>query len=267
MPAKYVSVGDHAVHYLHTGATTLPGTPPALAEGQLFVFLHDGGCCAGLWQRQLRGLAPQHSAIAVDMPGHGRSNGVEGLASIDASVELLATIATALRLRPFVLVGHGLGATIALAFAAAHAPRLQGLVLAAPTLKADCSAALPTLRDITMGRLPQQFSPEVFSPQTTPDVMREYFTAYVTTDPRVRLADLTAAHGFDAGPLAARVAVRTLVVAGADDRVTAPADSQAVAAALPNARFATVADAGHVMALERAEAFNELLIGFATEAA
>lgn len=263
MPSKFVQLGDHAVHYLHTGPTTLPDVPPALDRGTLFVLLHCAGGCAALWQRQVAGLADRHSVVALDLPAHGRSNGVAGLASIDECADLLARFADALRLRPFVLVGHCLGATVALRFAAQHPARLRGLVLAGPSLKPDHGDALPTLREVVLGRLPQQFSPEAFSPQSAPDVMREFFTAFVTTDPRVRLTDFEAAHGYDAAAHCGRVTLPTLVIAGADNRITAPALSEAVAQAIPGARFETLAAAGHAAPIEQADAFNALLDGFA----
>jgi pimeloyl-ACP methyl ester carboxylesterase len=263
LPAKYVQIDGHAVHYLHTGRSTLPGVPPPVDQGQLFVLLHGAGGSAALWQRQLTGLGERHSVVALDSPAHGRSNGVAGLASIDAHVDLLTRFAGALDLRPFVLVGHSLGATIAVAFAARHAALVRGLVLIAPTLQADCAAAITSLREVVMGRLPQQFSPEFFSPGTAPTVMREFFTAYVTTDPRVRLCDLEAAHGFDGAPLCRSIATPTLVLAGADDQIVPATASAAVAAAIPGARFESIAAAGHALALEQPGAVNTAMASFA----
>ncbi len=262
LPAKYVHLGEHAINYLHTGATTLPEVPPALDRGELLLCLHDGGGCAAMWRRQLDGLGAEHAVVALDMPAHGRSSGVAGLGTIDAAVELLGRFVDALRLRPFVLVAHGLGSQVAIEFAARQGVRVRGLVLigAAPT--PDLAGALPTLREIVKGRLPQQFGPEAFSPQTTPDVMREYFTAFVTTDPRVRLADYEAAHGWNATPACAAIAVPTLAVAGADDRLVPPQHTEAVAAAIRGARFATVPDAGHALPLEQPDALHQVLRDF-----
>ncbi len=53
---KYVTIDGAAVHYLHTGPTTLPDVPPALDRGTLFVLLHAAGSNAGMWHRQLDDL-------------------------------------------------------------------------------------------------------------------------------------------------------------------------------------------------------------------
>ena len=81
MPAKYVTVDDVAVHYLHSGPTTLPDVAPAFDRGRLFVLLHAAGSNAGMWRRQIDAAALDHGVVTLDLPGHGRSSGKIGRAS------------------------------------------------------------------------------------------------------------------------------------------------------------------------------------------
>jgi len=53
--------------------------------------------------------------------------------------------------------------------------------------------------------------------------------------------------------------VPTLVVAGADDEVIAPAEAEALAAAIPGARLRVIPDAGHMVACEQPAAFSHEL--------
>ena len=263
LPAKYVHLGPQAIHCLHTGPTTLPDVPPALDRGTLFVLLHCAGGCAGMWQKVMAALADHHSAIAIDLPAHGRSGGVEGPATIDAMVDCVTAVADALRLRRFVLVGHSMGGNVALAFAARHPARLAGLGVACAVTAPKLGEVIPRLRDVVRGRVPQQFTPELFSPSATPDVMREFFTLLVTTDPRVRLADFEALDGFDCAPLLPRIGLPTLVVAGADDGLAVPDRCRAIADGVAGARFETIAAAGHALPVEQPAALATLLDGFA----
>jgi hypothetical protein len=41
MFSKYVDIEGTAIHYFHTGPSTLPGVAPALDRGELLLFLHD----------------------------------------------------------------------------------------------------------------------------------------------------------------------------------------------------------------------------------
>ena len=140
--------------------------------------------------------------MALDLPGHGRSSGIDGPASIEASADVVLRVLEAVTRRPCVLVGRSMGGAVALVVAARAPERLRGLVLA-------CSAAcfplpdemIATARAVASGRLPQQFGTETFSPATGMDVMREAWMEQVKTDPRVRLTDLLACKAFDGRPL------------------------------------------------------------------
>ena len=90
--------------------------------------------------------------------------------------------------------------------------------------------------------------------------MRERILA---TSPQA-IAD--ALHGLaaraDSGPTLAEVRVPTLVLVGAEDVLTPPAESQAMAAAIPGARLEIVPRAGHLANLERPDAVNAAFAAF-----
>jgi 3-oxoadipate enol-lactonase/4-carboxymuconolactone decarboxylase len=264
LPAKYVTIDGTAVHYLHSGATTLPDVPPPLDRGRLFVLVHAAGSNAGMWRRQMEGLSAEHSVVALDLPGHGRSGGLDGLPTVEAYAACVAAFARATRLRPFILVGRSMGGAIGLVLAARHPELVSGLVLACSAAKFALSPeAIETTRNVVRGRLPQQFTTETFSPSTGVDLMREAFMQQVQTDPRVRLNDLLACQAFDGEPLLATVRTPTLVVTGADDGVTPPSCSETIARGIAGARFETLAQAGHQAPLEQSDAFNRLVCEFA----
>jgi pimeloyl-ACP methyl ester carboxylesterase len=217
-----------------------------------------------MWRRQLDGFAAAHSALALDLPGHGRSGGLDGLPGIEAYADFVARFVETLGLRRFVLVGRSMGGAIGLALAQRHPTWLAGLVLACSAARFDLPGeSIETCRNIVRGRLPQQFTTETFSPATGMDLMREAWTEQVKTDPRVRLSDLLACQAFDGQALLAGIRTPTLVVAGADDRVTPPAKAEELARGIPDARLEVIAAAGHQAPLEQAAEFNRLVVGFA----
>jgi pimeloyl-ACP methyl ester carboxylesterase len=63
------------------------------------------------------------------------------------------------------------------------------------------------------------------------------------------------------------VTVATLVVVGADDRLTPPAMAKSIADAIPNARLAVIPAAGHLSNIEQPESFNEIVLAFLADAA
>ena len=119
-----------------------------------------------MWRRQLDGLGERHSVVALDLPGHGRSERRRG-PGVDRRERRTR--------RPLPRRGDSAGRACSwdAAWAArsrsrsrrAEPTRVRGLVLV-------CTAArftLPTprsqtARDVARGRLPQQFTTETFSP-------------------------------------------------------------------------------------------------------
>jgi len=217
-----------------------------------------------MWRRQIEGLEGAHSVVALDLPGHGRSTGLDALASIEAYAEFLEAFVTRLALRPFVLVARSMGAAIGLVLAARQSQRLRGLVLACTAARFTLDpGGIETTRQIVRGRLPQQFTTETFSSQTGIDRMKEAWMEQVKTDPRVRLGDLLACDAFDGRALLGRIATPTLVVAGADDQVTPVAQAEEIARGIPRARLEVIPAAGHQAPLEQDAVFNRLVSGFA----
>ena len=268
MPApfatKYIDAAGVVLHCLHSGPTTLPGEVPPLDRGALFVLLHGAGRNAGDWKRQLLGLGDRHSVVALDLPGHGRAPGVEGLSTIEAYADFVDRVLPAVARRRCVLVGWSMGASIAMVCAARHPERFAGVVLLGghPYFRPE-AGALDRHRDVVRGRLGQQFDTLLFSPATAMDVMREAWMEQVKTDPRVLYGDLLTAPAFDGRPLLPSLAVPTLVIHGADDKAVPVDVARHLAAAIPGARLEIVPDAGHIAQLEQPERVNALLTAFA----
>jgi pimeloyl-ACP methyl ester carboxylesterase len=266
MFSKYATVGGVALNYFHTGASTLPDVPPALARGELLVFLHGAGSNAHTWHHQLRHFEPWHSAVALDFPGHGRSGSTEGLPDLDAHVRCLAEFAAALRLRPAVLVGRALGGSVAVAFAGAHPESVRALVLVATPVRFEIpQASLDTWRAVTLGRATQPFAMNLFSPTVDMAVVRECFLEQVKTDPRVRYSDMLACNGVDLSARLAAIRVPTLVITGRDDHFAPPDKAEAVQRLVPGARLVVIDGAGHMLTSEQPAAFNAAVEQFLAE--
>lgn len=265
MPTKYATVDGTAVHYFHTGRTTLPDVVPDLSQGQLLVFVHGAGSNGNTWHRQLTAFADAHSPLALDFPGHGRSGGTESLKSIEAYRECLGAFVDALRLRPGVLVGRSMGGAVAMAYALAHPKRVRGLVLVATAAHFELpQAMLDTWKNVMLGRAPQPFTTEAFSPKTDFAVMREAWMEQVKTDPRVRYFDLAACNQFDVTARLGEINIPTLIVAGRDDTFTPPQQSEVLHKGIKGSKLLIIEDAGHTVSSEKAEEFNAAVRDFLT---
>lgn len=238
-----------------------PATWLEAGAGDPLVLVHGAGGSAEHWAPQLEGLAPASRILAVDLPGHGPPGGA-GETSVDAYAGWLDAFATALGLERVVLGGHSLGGAIALGAALAAPGWLRGLVLVGtgarlrvlPRLLELLEARPPEGQDLVLGLCRAAGTP--------PERLEAVGRALRATPPLVTLGDFLACDRFDVRDRLAAIRVPTLVVAGAEDRLTPPRYGQFLAETIPGARLVEVAGAGHFPQLEQPDRVNAAIREF-----
>src|SRR5262249_48504036 len=252
-----------AVHYFHTGRTTLPGVLPDLSGGELLLCVHGAGSNGNTWHRQLSAFAERHSPVAFDFPAHGRSGGTESPQSITAYRAFLAALVERWQLRPCVLVGRSMGGAVALEYALSHPERVRALVLVSTAARFDLpQEMLDTWKNVMLGRAQQPFTTAAFSAKTDFAVMREAGRGQVKPDPRVHYFDLLACNAFDAADRLAAIRTPTLIVAGRDDTITPVARAEALHQGIAGSRLVVIDDAGHTVPNEKPAEFNQAVAEF-----
>ncbi len=266
MPTKYVDVKSHAVYTHYAGRTTLPDVIPDFSRGRKIVLLHAAGSNGHSWHNQLDHLGKAHSPIALDFPGHGRSDGVEGAASIREFSDLLAAFLDALKIDSAVIAGRSMGGAVAMDFALRHPDRTQALILVATAAKFGIPAeTVAQLKAVTQGRAPQAFLTTGFAPKTISDnfnVVREYWMEQIKTDPRVRYTDILACSTVDLRDQIDGIRKPTLILAGADDQATTPADAEFLRSSIAGAQLEVIPDAAHNPTTEKPAEVNAAIDKF-----
>lgn len=255
--------------YLYTGGKPLDAALPTV------VFIHGAAQDHSCWSLQSRWFAHHGRAVlAPDLPGHGRSGGAP-LATVEALADWIAALQDATGIGPATLIGHSMGALVALAAAARHPTRVSRLALIGASVPMPVSQALldaaqndePRARDMInawshspRGQLGGNSVPGMWMVEANRRLMQRQ-------RPGVMHTDLAACHAYAGGAAAAAaVSARrcpTLIVAGTRDQMTPPRNTRALAELLPHAAIATLPGAGHAMMAEQPDALLDALIGFA----
>ncbi|MFZ0887622.1 MAG: alpha/beta hydrolase [Candidatus Binataceae bacterium] len=266
MPTKYVEVQGYATYYHYAGPTTLPDVTPDFSRGRRIIFLHAAGSNGHTWHNQLDHLGAAQSPIALDLPGHGRSAGVEGLRSIRDYADFLAAFADALGIKSAAIAGRSMGGAIAMDYALRYQDRVEALVLIATAAKFNIpSERLDGLRAVMMGRAPQAFVTDGYSPKTVSsrfEVVREGWMEQIKTDPRVRYSDVKACAEIDLREAIGAIGRPTIVIAGADDQLAPVADAQLIKNRIRGAQLEVIADAAHNLPTERPDEVNAAIEKF-----
>lgn len=251
---RNVLVGGRRVHVLEAGA------------GEPLVLLHGIAGSVASWAPLVPTLARTRRIVALDLPGFGRSEPLEGAVRTGALADAVAATLDVLGVLRAGVVGQSLGGIVALHLALARPDLVASLV----AISAGYAFAIPPEGDpARQGHVPgtlHLLAPASPADAATllalvlddparaanPAAIDEVFRAHAATAPACNALVASFGRREDAldGRLE-RVRVPTLVVAGASDRFTPPSLSARVAAAIPGARLAVIAHAGHAPVAER----------------
>ena len=254
----FVNANGIELHVVQQGAGT-----PAL------VFLHYWGGSARTWRHVTNLLALEFRTIALDQRGWGQSAApAEGYALADLAADAQAVIA-ALAPERYILVGHSMGGKVAQLIASRRPAGLIGLALVAPSppspldlplaVREGMVAAYDT-RASVIATVTEVLAPGGLGVEDLAGVIADS----IAGAPAARAAWPLAASQEDITADAARIAVPTIVLSGADDRVDPPEIlRRELLTCIPQARLHVLPDAGHLLPLEAPTTVAGLLRTFA----
>src|SRR5690606_37993891 len=254
-------VGDIRMHWREVGA------------GDVVLFVHGFPFDSGMWAEQLDRIPRRFRLIAPDLRGFGSSTRGEAPVSMDRFADDLVGLLDHLGIDRTVVCGLSMGGYVAFALWRRHPDRIRALVLCATRAGADTEEARRARFELA-GRVREGGSrvaadeqvPRLLSERTfrdRPEVADRVREMIESTDRATIVAALEAmAARPDSTPLLAGISVPTLVVAGGDDRVVKAEEMRRMADAIPEARFQTIPEAGHLPPLECPAEFNLALVHF-----
>jgi pimeloyl-ACP methyl ester carboxylesterase len=248
----FLTVAGAKTHYVHR--RPVPGPRPPV------VFIHGAGGTHQQWLYPLRDLSLSPT-YAMDLPGHGRSEG-PGRDSIAAYGDWLVAFLDAVGLERAVLVGHSMGGAIAQDVALRHPARAAGLGLIATGARLRVvPAILDGIRQDPEAAV-RLICDTVFSPETPPEMVRLGRRQMEATAPEVLYGDFIACDAFDMMARLGEIDTPTFVLCGSQDVVTPTKYSTYLRDRIRGANLHLVEGAGHMVMVERPEAVLQALTAF-----
>jgi pimeloyl-ACP methyl ester carboxylesterase len=261
-----------ALHY------TVAGRGPAV------VLLHGLGGFAQSWRYTIEALAPRATVFALDLPGFGRSAKPRTIYQLGYFARALHAFLEAMGVGQASLVGHSLGAAVAVTYALTHPSRVERLALVGalvPGFSFRMSwgyrlAALPVVGEalalcgnaaIYKAAVARCF--HVPSPAEVDFLVEHDFPE--RTGPAARAAWLATARHIrtdfvdrraDYRRALATLDLPVLLVHGRQDPAVPPRHAGEAAAGFPRAALRWVDACGHFPHLEHAQAVNAWLVEF-----
>jgi pimeloyl-ACP methyl ester carboxylesterase len=106
-------------------------------KGTAIVLLHGFLENQKMWNNYIAPFAKKNRVITIDLLGHGESECLGYVHSMEDNADAVHAVLTELRIRKAILVGHSMGGYVALAFTELYPDTIKGLVLLNSTAKAD----------------------------------------------------------------------------------------------------------------------------------
>lgn len=106
-------------------------------KGNAVVLLHGFLENQTMWQDLVPELRQKNRIITIDLLGHGNTECLGYVHSMEDNAEAVQAVLTKLRIRKAVFVGHSMGGYVALAYAELYPESMRALVLLNSTSNAD----------------------------------------------------------------------------------------------------------------------------------
>lgn len=245
---------------LHHQAAGPEGAHVVLMGGAL-------GATLELWDAHEGPLAERFRVVRFDHRGHGGSPVPPGPYSIAGLGGDVLALMDTLGVERASYCGLSMGGMVGM-WLAAHAPeRLERLVLICtaahlppPEAWAERAAAVlaaGTVEAVADAVLARWLTPEFA--RERPEAVAWLRSMLVSTPPEGYAGCCRAIERMDLRGDLPRIQAPTLVVAAAQDASTPPEHGEAIAAAIPGARFELVSPSAHIAAVERADEVTALI--------
>jgi pimeloyl-ACP methyl ester carboxylesterase len=251
--------------YAYTGGKPFNPALPTV------VFIHGAENDHSVWALQSRWFAHHGcSVLAVDLPGHGRSEGPL-LPNVEAQADWIVALLDAAGVQSAALVGHSMGSLISLEAASRYPERVSRIALLGTAVPMPVSDAL--LSAAREARPKAEGMVNVWSHgargalggNTVPGMwmMGSSIRLMERAAPEVLFNDLNACNAYQRGMAAAAAAqCPALLVVGSRDLMTSPRGAPKLAAAMKDASIATIEGSGHALMAEYPDAVLDALRGF-----
>jgi pimeloyl-ACP methyl ester carboxylesterase len=234
-------------------------------RGEPAVLLIHGWCGnAGYWHAQIDALKGRYTVVALDLAGHGASGANRTDWSIANYAADVVTIARQLPNARLVLVGHSMGATVALAAVPRLSERAIGVIavdalrsVGLPPLSAgEIEAKVAPFRADFIGETRKLVSDSLFEKGADPLLVQKVAYDMSLRSPAVAVPTLQKLLALDLATVLPAVHVPVYAI----NSDLAPTDAERIRTALPDFTPDVLPHTGHFLMLEAPERFNPLLL-------
>jgi pimeloyl-ACP methyl ester carboxylesterase len=217
----------------------------------VIVLVHGAGGSHLSWPVEIRRF-PGYRVLSLDLPGHGNSEGVASQ-NMEDYIRAVTAFLRELGIFSVILIGHSLGAAIALEIARNIPDQVKALALLSVAVRIPIPAQIfravanAETYQIGLSMIRQRF----FSPLTPASTRDRIMIPLQKQRSTILYSDFLAAVGLDLHKRPVLTTCPVWIANGRQDLITAFSVSRDLGSLFQNAEFSEIPAAGHMLPLEQ----------------
>lgn len=256
-PSTFADIGGCKIHYRLDGDT----------GGSVVMLCHGLLGTLEMWRPQVAALRARHRILRIDNRGHGASSVTPPPYNVDALAADAVAVLDVLDIERVHFVGCSLGGMIGQALAAHHPARLRSLVLVGsrsvmppPSMWNERVRIARTqgTAPLVTTMLDRWFTPAFRFAH--PEAVQPIVDGILATHVDGFIGACMAIRDMDHRELLRRITVPTLVASASEDPGVPVSDTRLIQESIPGARMVLLERARHLFTIERADAFEPILL-------
>jgi pimeloyl-ACP methyl ester carboxylesterase len=250
------------------GIGFIAGSEHFAADRPTLVMVHGAGGASRIWLNQTRvSKAPSArlsrvvNLLALDLPGHGESRG-EAQSDTDGYAVWLGHVLGTVFDEPLILMGHSMGGAIVQKTALSDPDLVKAIILAgtgprlqvAPMFLEGLKKNFDTIISTLMGY--------AYAEGVDTRIIQEGVRLMKAAGGEVVYKDFYACNQFDVRDQIENIHLPCLILCGSEDKMAPPSLSRKLHEAIRGSRMEIIPGAGHMVMIEKHQAFNKHVLDF-----
>lgn len=244
-----------------TGIAYYAGHWPLDMGKSTLIFIHGSGGSGAFWQAQVEGLAKRANTLAIDLPGHGNSDG-EGMNRVEDYTRVVVDFTKETAVPNPIPCGLSLGGAITQQILIDYQDLIKAGVLIGTGSRLKVMPLIFEMIEKDFANYLDMIGSFAASEKTDPNLLAPFKDEVARCKPEIVHGDFSACNQFDVTDRLAAIDVPVLVVTAEDDRLTPPKYGVALEQGIKNATRSHIMDAGHIAPLEKPDEVNRAIVQF-----
>jgi 3-oxoadipate enol-lactonase len=237
------------------------------------IFVHGFPFDSWMWHKQVNHFRKDFYCVTYDIRGLGESYVGDGQYTMEAYVSDLISIMDNLGIDKAVLCGLSMGGYLSLRAVEKYSDRFSALILLDTKADADDdkgklvrAAKINQINVDGLGAFIDGFVPPLFAEEAEKDSKKLFYETINRCKQNnplgVKGALIAMLSRTSTNKFLKKISIPTLVIAGAQDKLTPPSLMRDMAAKIKGSEFGIAPRAGHLTPLENAPFVNDMIEGF-----